>query len=299
MSKQARPGPWLIDSVFEAARPRISLDPANGHELLACLTTHCPRRPRDGSWLMHAATGQAPSVGRQRRGGTREPCPCSTVIGWPSEEDTGGAPGGCAATPRHTIWLSSCFVTRTTTALALLWRRPAGAGLRPLRLPAGRTPIPSTARSPEQLLSLPESCLLYSRPRPTPAEGVHLGAEERPSTPASVARPTNAIFRRLQWRRMKLAPPPPHSPSPCPAILAFPANPAEDSKAGGCLPGRGVQAPVMPACPSSAGLGFASHRARRLVVDVRCGRGIRCGPDGRIAGKPADPPCPNWMARDR
>jgi len=155
-----------------------------------------------------------------------KPAPASTVDRVASERRE---PWSVRATPGH---------TNAVSALALLddhslafCASPAGAGLRPLRTSSrgdahsARLPLDPT----EQLLLVPEVLPAIIQPRTTPCRGVTSVAEEKASTPASVASQRSDFV--VYMETMKLPPPPPHRHRPAGNLRS--AKPRRDLTAGG------------------------------------------------------------------
>jgi len=182
----------LIDSVFEQHDRDLSLIRELGIELLACLDTHAHADHVTGSWLMHAATGSA--IGLAASVGAEH-------VSLPLQHGDRVAFGERAlevrATPGHTNGCLSFVLDDHSLAFcgdALLVR---GCGRCDFQQGDAHTLLPLDHRATPLVAGVLPA---FIQATTTPAEASPRWLRRRPSTPASVARPTNAISSST-WRR--------------------------------------------------------------------------------------------------
>ena len=269
----------LIDAVFEQHGRDLSLLRELGITLVACLDTHAHADHVTGSWLMHEATGCA--IGLAAAVG-------ATNVTLPLQHGDRVAFGDRAlevrSTPGHTDGCISFVLDDQSMAFtgdALLVR---GCGRCDFQQGNAHTLWRSIT---EQLLSLPESCLLYPGHDYT-GRGVTSVAEEK----AFNARLGGAATERDfvgHMQNMKL-------PHPHKIAEALPGN----MRSG--RPRQPLsQSTWAPLQRSYAGLPeltaawVASEQQRLTILDVRSPEELS-GPDGRIEGS-LNIPLPELEAR--
>jgi len=257
----------LIDSVIEQLASDLSLIRVLGVELVASIDTHAHADHVTGSWLMHEATGCAIGLAAAARA-TNVTLPLQhgdhVIFGMRHLE--------VRSTPGHTDGCISFVLDDQTMAFtgdALLVR---GCGRCDFQQGDAHTLWRSIT---EQLLSLPEACLLYPGHDYT-GRGVSSVAEEK----AFNARLGGAASERDfvgHMQAMKL-------PHPHRIAVALPGN----MRSG--KPHDPVSKPSWaPVQRSYAGLPelppawVAAHRGEVAILDVRGLEEVQ-GPDGHIAG---------------
>ena len=264
----------LIDSVFEQHGRDLSLIRELGIDLVASIDTHAHADHVTGSWLMHQATGcaiaLAAAVGAEN---------VTLPLHHGDQVRFGGRHLEVRSTPGHTNGCISVVLDDRSMAFtgdALLVR---GCG----RCDFQQGDAPTLYRSiTEQILSLPEACLLYPGHDYT-GRSVTSVAEER----AFNARLGGAATERDfvgHMENMKL-------PHPHRIAEALPGN----MRSGKPFPKQAdadAAAPDVVWAPlgrSYAGLPevspdwVASHRDQLTILDVRSVEEFS-GPDGRISG---------------
>jgi glyoxylase-like metal-dependent hydrolase (beta-lactamase superfamily II)/rhodanese-related sulfurtransferase len=257
----------LIDPVFEQHERDLSLVRELGIRLLACLDTHAHADHVTGSWLMHQATGSAIGLAAVAR---------AEHVTLPLQQGDRVGFGGrfleVRSTPGHTDGCLSFVLDDRAMAFtgdALLVR---GCGRCDFQQGDAHTLWASITG---QILSLPESCLLYPGHDYT-GRGVTSVAEEKAFNARLGGSATERDFVG-HMQAMKL-------PHPGRIAEALPGN----MRSG--KPRQGV-APVSwaPLQRSYAGLPelppdwVAEHLGTLTILDVRSAEEFE-GPDGRIAG---------------
>ena len=269
----------LIDAVFEQHGRDLSLLRELGITLVACLDTHAPADHVTGSWLMHEATGCA--IGLAAAVGAAN-------VTLPLQHGDRVAFGDRAlevrSTPGHTDGCISFVLDDQRMAFtgdALLVR---GCGRCDFQQGNAHTLWRSIT---EQLLSLPESCLLYPGHDYT-GRGVTSVAEEK----AFNARLGGAARERDFVGAMdNLKLPHPHK-----IAEALPGN-LRSGRPRQPLP-QSTWAPLQRSyagLPELTAAWVASERQRLTILDVRSPEELS-GPDGRIEGS-LNIPLPELEAR--
>ncbi|NQV09669.1 MAG: MBL fold metallo-hydrolase [Cyanobacteria bacterium] len=259
----------LIDSVFEQHDRDLSLIRELGIELLACLDTHAHADHVTGSWLMHAATGSA--IGLAASVGAEH---VSLLLQHGDRVAFGQRALEVRATPGHTNGCLSFVLDDHSLAFcgdALLVR---GCGRCDFQQGNAHTLYRSIT---EQLLSLPESCLLYPGHDYT-GRGVTSVAEEKAFN-ARLGGEANERDFVVYMETMKL-------PHPHRIAIALPGNLRSGKPREGSAPGGASWAPIQRSyagLPELPPAWLASHRGEAVVVDVRSAEEFG-GPDGRIPG---------------
>jgi glyoxylase-like metal-dependent hydrolase (beta-lactamase superfamily II)/rhodanese-related sulfurtransferase len=269
----------LIDAVFEQHGRDLSLLRELGITLVACLDTHAHADHVTGSWLMHEATGCA--IGLAAAVGAAN-------VTLPLQHGDRVAFGDRAlevrSTPGHTDGCISFVLDDQRMAFtgdALLVR---GCGRCDFQQGNAHTLWRSIT---EQLLSLPESCLLYPGHDYT-GRGVTSVAEEK----AFNARLGGAATERDfvgHMQNMKL-------PHPHKIAEALPGN-LRSGRPRQPLP-QSTWAPLQRSyagLPELTAAWVASERQRLTILDVRSPEELS-GPDGRIEGS-LNIPLPELEAR--
>jgi glyoxylase-like metal-dependent hydrolase (beta-lactamase superfamily II)/rhodanese-related sulfurtransferase len=269
----------LIDSVFEQHARDLSLIHELGVELVASIDTHAHADHVTGSWLMHEATGCA--IGLAAAVGAAN-------VTLPLQHGDRVAFGDRAlevrSTPGHTDGCISFVLDDQRMAFtgdALLVR---GCGRCDFQQGNAHTLWRSIT---EQLLSLPESCLLYPGHDYT-GRGVTSVAEEK----AFNARLGGAARERDFVGAMdNLKLPHPHK-----IAEALPGN-LRSGRPRQPLP-QSTWAPLQRSyagLPELTAAWVASERQRLTILDVRSPEELS-GPDGRIEGS-LNIPLPELEAR--
>ena len=269
----------LIDAVFEQHGRDLSLLRELGITLVACLDTHAHADHVTGSWLMHEATGCA--IGLAAAVGAAN-------VTLPLQHGDRVAFGDRAlevrSTPGHTDGCISFVLDDQSMAFtgdALLVR---GCGRCDFQQGNAHTLWRSIT---EQLLSLPESCLLYPGHDYT-GRGVTSVAEEK----AFNARLGGAARERDFVGAMdNLKLPHPHK-----IAEALPGN-LRSGRPRQPLP-QSTWAPLQRSyagLPELTAAWVASERQRLTILDVRSPEELS-GPDGRIEGS-LNIPLPELEAR--
>jgi glyoxylase-like metal-dependent hydrolase (beta-lactamase superfamily II)/rhodanese-related sulfurtransferase len=269
----------LIDAVFEQHGRDLSLLRELGITLVACLDTHAHADHVTGSWLMHEATGCA--IGLAAAVGAAN-------VTLPLQHGDRVAFGDRAlevrSTPGHTDGCISFVLDDQRMAFtgdALLVR---GCGRCDFQQGNAHTLWRSIT---EQLLSLPESCLLYPGHDYT-GRGVTSVAEEK----AFNARLGGAARERDFVGAMdNLKLPHPHK-----IAEALPGN-LRSGRPRQPLP-QSTWAPLQRSyagLPELTAAWVASERQRLTILDVRSPEELS-GPDGRIEGS-LNIPLPELEAR--
>jgi glyoxylase-like metal-dependent hydrolase (beta-lactamase superfamily II)/rhodanese-related sulfurtransferase len=257
----------LIDAVFEQHGRDLSLLRELGITLVACLDTHAHADHVTGSWLMHEATGCA--IGLAAAVGAAN-------VTLPLQHGDRVAFGDRAlevrSTPGHTDGCISFVLDDQSMAFtgdALLVR---GCGRCDFQQGNAHTLWRSIT---EQLLTLPESCLLYPGHDYT-GRGVTSVAEEK----AFNARLGGAATERDfvgHMQNMKL-------PHPHKIAEALPGNMRSGKPRQ--ADANSVWAPVQRSyagLPELAPAWVAAHLPELTVLDVRAPEELQ-GPDGHISG---------------
>ncbi len=259
----------LIDPVFEQHPRDLALVQELGIDLAASLDTHAHADHVTGSWLMHAATGCA--IGLAAVAGAE-------YVTRPLRQGDRVAFGSRAlevrATPGHTDGCLSFVLDDHSLAFtgdALLVR---GCGRCDFQQGDAHTLFRSIT---EQILSLPESCLLYPAHDYT-GRGVTSVAEEKAYNARLGGQADERDFV-IYMETLKL-------PHPHRIAEALPANlrsgrPRADPAAGATdwAPLRRSYA-GLPELPPAW---VAAHSGAITLVDVRSAEEFH-GPDGHIAG---------------
>jgi glyoxylase-like metal-dependent hydrolase (beta-lactamase superfamily II) len=225
----------IIDTVFEQHGRDLALIRELGIELVASIDTHAHADHVTGSWLMHEATGCAIGLAAAARAEN-----VSRPLAHGDRIDFGSRALEVRATPGHTDGCLSFVLDDQSMAFsgdALLVR---GCGRCDFQQGNAHTLWNSIT---EQLLTLPESCMLYPGHDYT-GRSVTSVAEEKAFNARLGGNATERDFVG-HMEAMKL-PHPTRSPKPCPATCA-PASPARRQPRP---PGRPWPA-AMPACPNS------------------------------------------------
>jgi len=257
----------LIDPVFEQHERDLSLIRELGIELVACLDTHAHADHVTGSWLMQEATGSA--IGLAAAVGAAN---VSLPLQHGDRVPFGARHLEVRSTPGHTDGCLSFVLDDRSLAFtgdALLVR---GCGRCDFQQGDAHTLWRSIT---EQLLSLPDACLLYPGHDYT-GRGLSSVAEEK----AFNARLGGAATERDfvgHMQAMKL-------PHPHRIAVALPGN----MRSG--KPHDPISKPSWaPLQRSYAGLPelppawVAAHGDAVTILDVRAAEEVR-GPDGQIAG---------------
>ena len=257
----------LIDCVFEQHNRDLSLIHELGIELVASLDTHAHADHVTGSWLMHEATGCAIGLSAAAR---------ADNVTLPLQHGDHVAFGNRSvevrSTPGHTDGCISFVLDNQSMAFtgdALLVR---GCGRCDFQQGNAHTLWRSIT---EQLLSLPESCLLYPGHDYT-GRGVTSVAEEK----AFNARLGGAATERDfvgHMQNMKL-------PHPHKIAEALPGNMRSGKPRQ--ADANSVWAPVQRSyagLPELAPAWVAAHLPELTVLDVRAPEELQ-GPDGHISG---------------
>ncbi|MFN5117165.1 MAG: rhodanese-like domain-containing protein [Cyanobacteriota bacterium] len=257
----------LIDPVFEQHERDLSLVRELGLRLVACLDTHAHADHVTGSWLMHQATGSA--IGLAAAVGAEN---VTLPLHHGDRVPFGGRGLEVRSTPGHTDGCLSFVVDDHAMAFtgdALLVR---GCGRCDFQQGDAHTLWASITG---QILSLPDSCLLYPGHDYT-GRSVTSVAEEKAFNARLGGDATERDFVG-HMQAMKL-------PHPGRIAEALPGNMRSGRP-------RGDDAPVAwaPLQRSYAGLPellpawVAEHRGALTILDVRSSEEFE-GPDGRIAG---------------
>jgi glyoxylase-like metal-dependent hydrolase (beta-lactamase superfamily II)/rhodanese-related sulfurtransferase len=259
----------LIDSVFEQHDRDLALIQELGLQLVACLDTHAHADHVTGSWLMHAATGSA--IGLAASVGAEN---VTLPLRHGDRVTFGGRSLEVRATPGHTDGCLTFVLDDHSLAFsgdALLVR---GCGRCDFQQGNAQTLYESITG---QILSLPDSCLLYPAHDYT-GRSVTSVTEEKAYN-ARLGGQANERDFVIYMQAMKL-------PHPHRIAEALPANmrsgkPREDAGHGAAAwaPTRRSYAGL----PELAPAWVAAHRDELTLVDVRSVEEFQ-GPDGHIAG---------------
>ncbi len=264
----------LIDPVYEQHPRDLSLVRELGIDLVACLDTHAHADHVTGSWRMHRATGCAISMAAAARAQN-----VTRPLSHGDRVSFGGRHLEVRATPGHTDGCLTFVLDDHSMAFtgdALLVR---GCGRCDFQQGDAHTLYRSIT---EQILSLPDHCLLYPG-HDYSGRTVSSVAEEK----AYNARVGGGADERDFVGYMENL----HLPHPHRIAVALPANlragrPSE--------PDHGEEDDWGPIERSYAGLPelaaawVADHRDQLTLVDVRSQAEV-LGPDGRISGSVAIP----------
>ena len=258
----------LIDTVFECHQRDLSLIQELGVELVACLDTHAHADHVTGSWLMHQATGCAIALAAAARAeNVTRPLQHGERVSF------GGRYVEVRSTPGHTDGCLTFVLDDQSMAFtgdALLVR---GCGRCDFQQGNAHTLWTSITG---QILSLPDSCLLYPGHDYT-GRTVTSVAEEKAFNARLGGSATERDFVG-HMENMKL-------PHPHKIAEALPGNMRSGKP-------RHTTAPALDWAPlqrSYAGLleltpsWVADHLAQLTILDVRSGEEFE-GPDGRVAG---------------
>ncbi len=258
----------LIDPVFEQHGRDLSLIRELGLTLVACLDTHAHADHVTGSWLMHQATGCAIALAAAARAeNVTLPLVHGDRVGF------GGRALEVRSTPGHTDGCLTFVLDDHSAAFtgdALLVR---GCGRCDFQQGDAHTLWCSIT---EQILSLPESCLLYPGHDYT-GRGVTSVAEEKAYNARLGGSATERDFVG-HMQNMKL-------PHPRLIAVALPGN----LRSGRPRDGQSQPVAWAPLEFSYAGLPqlspawLAAHRQAVTVLDVRS-REEFDGPDGHLSG---------------
>ena len=257
----------IIDTVFEQHGRDLSLIHELGIDLVASIDTHAHADHVTGSWLMHEATGCAIGLAAAARAEN-----VTRPLAHGDRIDFGSRALEVRATPGHTNGCLSFVLDDHSMAFtgdALLVR---GCGRCDFQQGNAHTLWTSIT---EQLLTLPEACLLYPGHDYT-GRSVTSVAEEK----AFNARlGGNASERDFVGHMENMKLPHPHK-----IAEALPGN----MRSG--KPREAATAPAWaPLARSYAGLPeltpawVAAHQGEVTVLDVRSAEEFN-GPDGRVAG---------------
>ena len=257
----------LIDPVFEQHERDLSLVRELGLRLVACIDTHAHADHVTGSWLMRQATGSA--IGLSAAAGAEN---VSLPLHHGDRVPFGGRVLEVRSTPGHTDSCLSFVLDDHSIAFtgdALLVR---GCGRCDFQQGNAHTLWASITG---QILSLPDTCLLYPGHDYT-GRGVTSVAEEKAFNARLGGNATERDFVG-HMQAMKL-------PHPGRIAEALPGNMRSGKP-------RGAAAPVgwAPLQRSYAGLPelwpawVAEHLGELTILDVRSTEEFE-GPDGRIAG---------------
>ncbi|WP_411870469.1 MBL fold metallo-hydrolase [Vulcanococcus limneticus] len=261
----------IIDTVFEQHGRDLSLIRELGIEVVASIDTHAHADHVTGSWLMHEATGCAIGLAAAARAeNVTRPLTHGDQVAF------GGRFVEVRATPGHTDGCISFVLDDQSMAFtgdALLVR---GCGRCDFQQGNAHTLWNSIT---EQLLTLPESCLLYPGHDYT-GRSVTSVAEEKAFNARLGGDASERDFVG-HMENMKL-------PHPHKIAEALPGNmrsgkPREVGAAGGATH------PWAPVQRSYAGLPeltpawVVAHQSELTVLDVRSAEEFN-GPDGRVAG---------------
>ncbi len=259
----------LIDSVFEQHDRDLALIQELGLQLVACLDTHAHADHVTGSWLMYAATGSA--IGLAASVGAEN---VTLPLRHGDRVAFGGRSLEVRATPGHTDGCLTFVLDDHSLAFtgdALLVR---GCGRCDFQQGNAQTLYQSITG---QILSLPDSCLLYPGHDYT-GRSVTSVTEEKAYN-ARLGGQANERDFVIYMQTMKL-------PHPHRIAEALPANmrsgkPREDAGHGAAAwaPTRRSYAGL----PELAPAWVAAHRDELTLVDVRSAEEFQ-GPDGHIAG---------------
>jgi glyoxylase-like metal-dependent hydrolase (beta-lactamase superfamily II)/rhodanese-related sulfurtransferase len=257
----------IIDSVYEQHGRDLSLIRELGIELVASIDTHAHADHVTGSWLMHEATGCEIGLAAVVRAEN-----VSLPLSHGDRIDFGGRSLEVRSTPGHTDGCISFVLDDQSMAFtgdALLVR---GCGRCDFQQGNAHSLWTSIT---EQLLTLPESCLLYPAHDYT-GRAVTSVAEEKAFNSRLGGDATERDFVG-HMENMKL-------PHPHKIAEALPGN---------MRSGKPREAPATPAwaplARSYAGLPeltpgwVAAHQSEVTVLDVRSTEEFN-GPDGRVAG---------------
>ncbi|NQV09645.1 MAG: MBL fold metallo-hydrolase [Cyanobacteria bacterium] len=257
----------IIDTVFEQHGRDLSLIRELGLDLVASIDTHAHADHLTGSWLMHEATGCA--IGLAAAAGAEN---VTRPLAHGDRVAFGGRSVEVRATPGHTEGCLTFVLDDQSMAFsgdALLVR---GCGRCDFQQGNAHTLWNSIT---EQILSLPDSCLLYPAHDYT-GRAVTSVAEEKAFNARLGGNATERDFVG-HMENMKL-------PHPHRIAEALPGN----MRSG--KPREASIAPVWaPLMRSYAGLPeltpawVAAHQSDVTVLDVRSAEEFH-GPDGRVAG---------------
>ena len=259
----------LIDSVFEQHNRDLSLIRELGIQLVASLDTHAHADHVTGSWLMHAATGCAIGLA-----GVASAANVSLPLSAGDRVPFGARTLEVRATPGHTDGCLTFVLDDESLAFtgdALLVR---GCGRCDFQQGDAHTLYRSIT---EQILSLPNNCLLYPG-HDYSGRTVTSVAEEKAYN-ARLGGPANE--RDFVGYMQNLQLPHPHR-----IAQALPANLRSGKPTGEASPQASAWAPLER---SYAGLPelrpgwVAEHASQLYLVDVRSSEEFN-GPDGRIPG---------------
>jgi len=257
----------IIDTVFEQHGRDLALIRELGIELVASIDTHAHADHVTGSWLMHAATGCA--IGLAAATGAEN---VSQPLAHGDSIVFGGRALQVRATPGHTNGCLSFVLDDQSMAFsgdALLVR---GCGRCDFQQGNAHTLWTSIN---EQLLTLPESCLLYPGHDYT-GRGVTSVAEEKAFNPRLGGYASERDFVG-HMQNLKL-------PHPHKIAEALPGNmrsgkPRELATAAAWAPLARSYAGLPELTPTWV----AAHQGEVTVLDVRSAEEFN-GPDGRVAG---------------
>jgi glyoxylase-like metal-dependent hydrolase (beta-lactamase superfamily II)/rhodanese-related sulfurtransferase len=257
----------IIDSVYEQHGRDLSLIRELGIELVASIDTHAHADHVTGSWLMHEATGCEIGLAAVVRAEN-----VSLPLSHGDRIDFGGRSLEVRSTPGHTDGCISFVLDDQSMAFTGDARLVRGCGRCDFQQGNAHSLWTSIT---EQLLTLPESCLLYPAHDYT-GRAVTSVAEEKAFNSRLGGDATERDFVG-HMEAMKL-------PHPHKIAEALPGN---------MRSGKPREAPATPAwaplARSYAGLPeltpgwVAAHQSEVTVLDVRSTEEFN-GPDGRVAG---------------
>ena len=257
----------LIDSVFEQHNRDLSLIQELGITLVASIDTHVHADHVTGSWLMHQATGSAIGLAAAARANN-----VTLPLAHGDRIRFGGRHLEVRSTPGHTDGCISFVLDNHAMAFtgdALLVR---GCGRCDFQQGNAHTLWRSIT---EQILSLPDACLLYPAHDYTGRTVTSVAEEEAFNARLGGAATERDFVGHME--NMKL-------PHPHKIAEALPANLRSGKPREQAAP-----EPWAPLQRSYAGLPelspdwLADHSASVTVVDVRSSEEFN-GPDGRIPG---------------
>ena len=257
----------LIDSVFEQHNRDLSLIQELGITLVASIDTHVHADHVTGSWLMHQATGSAIGLAAAARANN-----VTLPLAHGDRIRFGGRHLEVRSTPGHTDGCISFVLDNHAMAFtgdALLVR---GCGRCDFQQGNAHTLWRSIT---EQILSLPDACLLYPAHDYTGRTVTSVAEEEAFNARLGGAATERDFVGHME--NMKL-------PHPHKIAEALPANlrsgkPREQAAPETWAPLQRSYAGLPELSPDW----LADHSASVTVVDVRSSEEFN-GPDGRIPG---------------
>jgi glyoxylase-like metal-dependent hydrolase (beta-lactamase superfamily II)/rhodanese-related sulfurtransferase len=271
----------LIDTVYEQHSRDLSLVRELGIDLVACLDTHAHADHVTGSWRMHRATGCAIGLAAAARAQN-----VTLPLAHGERVTFGGRHLEVRATPGHTDGCLTYVLDDRSMAFtgdALLVR---GCGRCDFQQGDAHTLYRSIT---EQILSLPDGCLLYPA-HDYSGRMVSSVAEEK----AYNARLGGGADERDFVGYMENL----HLPHPHRIAVALPANLRSGRPSDEEPLGEDAWGPIersYAGLPELAAAWVADHRDQLTLVDVRSTAEV-LGPDGRVPGS-LPIPLPELAAR--